>query len=247
MARLAGLAPVEVGLDVRLGEFEARRAAVNDTDIGGAVGFAGGGDGKELSDGISRHMAMLPVIPDPNKFRAACGGVFGKLLAGRSAPCDVQEAQMPRAQGCAGATPGTFDSVPLAFALRARYASNFAPGEIVSWQKSQQNPFHPGRLRPLRGYPHPSVASEGPHTVAAGSRGEASSETAAWRPRQLAIAHCGSLRPLPKAHSPRALGATSVCRMRTRGRVPSATLRACPGFGCPRCSARLRGENTTKV
>ena len=76
MARLAGLAPVEVGLDVRLGEFEARRAAVNDTDIGGAVGFAGGGDGKELSDAISRHMAMLPGIPGSNKFRAVVAEFF---------------------------------------------------------------------------------------------------------------------------------------------------------------------------
>ena len=60
MAAGARAAPVQVALDVRLGQLHARRAAVNHTPDRRAVGFAKVGDRKKLSKGVSAHAGDYP-------------------------------------------------------------------------------------------------------------------------------------------------------------------------------------------
>ena len=60
MAAGARAAPVQVALDVRLGQLHARRAAVNHTPDCRAVGFAKVGDRKKLSKGVSAHAGDYP-------------------------------------------------------------------------------------------------------------------------------------------------------------------------------------------
>ncbi len=55
VARSAGLAAVEIGLDVLGRQRHARRAAVDDGTDGRAVRLAEGGDGKQQAQGIARH------------------------------------------------------------------------------------------------------------------------------------------------------------------------------------------------
>ncbi len=80
-------------------------------------------------------------------------------------------------------------------------------------------PSCPGKARPLTRVPRVCV---GLRRCAYGSR-RLPRRQLLRRRRHCAhrnIAHCGYLRPVPKARSPRALGATSLCRMRTH-RIPS--------------------------
>ena len=55
MARGAGLAPVEVGLDIGFAQLHARRATIDDAADGRAVRFAEGGDGEQGAESVSRH------------------------------------------------------------------------------------------------------------------------------------------------------------------------------------------------
>ena len=57
-AGLAGAAAVEVGLDVRLSEGEARRAAVHDDAHARAVRLAPSGDAEELAEGVAHSWRM---------------------------------------------------------------------------------------------------------------------------------------------------------------------------------------------
>jgi hypothetical protein len=50
MARLAGLAAVEVMLQIGFGQFHPRRAAVDDRDQRRTVRLAGGGYGEQLAN-----------------------------------------------------------------------------------------------------------------------------------------------------------------------------------------------------
>ena len=55
---LAGPAPVQIGLDVRLGELEARRAAVHDHTHAAAVGFAPRRDAEQLPEGAGHAVIV---------------------------------------------------------------------------------------------------------------------------------------------------------------------------------------------
>src|SRR5438128_8203681 len=56
MARGAGLAPVELALNVGGGELHAGRATIDDTTDGGTVRFAEGSDAKKFAEGIAGHV-----------------------------------------------------------------------------------------------------------------------------------------------------------------------------------------------
>jgi hypothetical protein len=54
-ARLAGAAAIEKGLDVRLGQVEARRAAVNDGTDSWTVRLAPGGEAEDVAEVVEGH------------------------------------------------------------------------------------------------------------------------------------------------------------------------------------------------
>ncbi|MEY9359212.1 hypothetical protein ABH994_001933 [Bradyrhizobium yuanmingense] len=54
-ARLAGTAPVEIPLDVGLGERDHRRAAVNHTADRHPMALAEGGDAEHVAEGVEGH------------------------------------------------------------------------------------------------------------------------------------------------------------------------------------------------
>ena len=54
---LAGLAAIQFGLHVGFGQFEARRAAVNDAAKAGPVGFAKSGQAQGAPKGVTGHHA----------------------------------------------------------------------------------------------------------------------------------------------------------------------------------------------
>jgi hypothetical protein len=53
VAGFAGLAPVQVRLQIGFRKFKSRRAAVNNAQIPRPVALAAGGDGKQLAEGIT--------------------------------------------------------------------------------------------------------------------------------------------------------------------------------------------------
>ena len=54
-ARLAGAAPIEPGLDVGLGQRQARRAAIDHAADRRAVALAPGGDAEQVAEGVVGH------------------------------------------------------------------------------------------------------------------------------------------------------------------------------------------------
>ncbi len=145
------------------------------------------------------------------------------LLAGRSAPCDVQDAQMPRAQGCAGAaTPKrvTFDRSP-------------------PWLR----PFGRAKARPIS-LPAKLCLSEKVTTNSSGTNLNKRSLPAGRGPGMGRVKpSCpGRLSPhTPRLPSPlvglrRCAYGLSLARMRTREihlAILRTPLRPCPGFGSP--------------
>ncbi|MNZ52926.1 hypothetical protein D3C78_707900 [compost metagenome] len=63
----AGLAPVEVVLQVGQGNFQARRTAVDNGDQRRTMAFASGGDSEQLAVGIAGHAGRSANQPDLNK------------------------------------------------------------------------------------------------------------------------------------------------------------------------------------
>ena len=56
IARGAGLAPVQLQLDVFRADFQSRRATIDDTAQGRTVAFAKGGNAKQLAKSVAGHM-----------------------------------------------------------------------------------------------------------------------------------------------------------------------------------------------
>jgi hypothetical protein len=50
---LAGASPVQIRLDIGLAQFDSRRAAVDDHAYAAPVGFAPGGDAKEMPERVA--------------------------------------------------------------------------------------------------------------------------------------------------------------------------------------------------
>ena len=61
MPRSAGLAPIQIGLNILGGQRHSRRTAVNDATNGRPVRFTKRGDREEMTEGVSRHLAILEV------------------------------------------------------------------------------------------------------------------------------------------------------------------------------------------
>ncbi len=55
VARSARLAPVQIALDVGLGELQSRRTTVDDGAQSESVALAESGDGEQFAVGVSRH------------------------------------------------------------------------------------------------------------------------------------------------------------------------------------------------
>src|SRR5262249_61189207 len=79
---LAGAAPVEIGLDVDLGEGETRRTAVHHGADGGSVGLAPGGHAEELAEAVahadsedSRRSRRQPTCPGSPSSSFSSGGL----------------------------------------------------------------------------------------------------------------------------------------------------------------------------
>ena len=67
MARLTGLAAVEIGLNIGFGKRHAGRATVDDGNIGRAVRLPRRGDGEKFTYGVPGHAGMLPANRLANK------------------------------------------------------------------------------------------------------------------------------------------------------------------------------------
>jgi len=60
--RLAGSPLVEIGLDVRLGQRDARRATVDHATDGGPMAFAEGRDPEQVPESVERHGVALDAV-----------------------------------------------------------------------------------------------------------------------------------------------------------------------------------------
>ena len=84
-ARLAGAAAVEPGLDVGLGQRDARRAAVDHAADRRPVAFAPGGDAEQMAEAVMRHRRMVSRIappPAPSRKGRGSDGIAPPPLAG---------------------------------------------------------------------------------------------------------------------------------------------------------------------
>ena len=78
--RLAGPAVVEPGLDVGLGERDARRAAIDHAAHRRPVAFAPGGDAEQMAEGVVRHGAPYGQPRSSSPSTMAMSGAAGFFM-----------------------------------------------------------------------------------------------------------------------------------------------------------------------